>query len=108
MKNKEEGISIFIDDIHEYDYVRDELDHKVIIHSLFYSNQVHWTSTVRDTIAMQLTDNGDGFIISGENKFNKGVVIDYSCAEQLEILLRLVYVHNPSRYEIVEYKKIKF
>jgi hypothetical protein len=86
---------IFIDDIHEYDY--EELTQgDVIHHNLYYSNGGEWQNHVKGMIAMIIADNGNGLII---NEFlEDSSEINYSEAEQLFILLKLI---NPiQKYEI--------
>jgi len=80
---------IFVDDIHEYDY--ELIDER--LHTLYY-NGVQWSSHVIGKVAMQIKDDGNGLIIN----FNDKNRIDYSEAEQLFILLKLI--DNKAKYEI--------
>lgn len=81
---------IFIDDVHEYDY--DLIDDNR--HTLYYSNASHWSSNVQGYVAMQIVDDGNGLI----SKFREQNRIDYSEAERLFILLKLI--DSKAKYEI--------
>ena len=81
---------IFIDDIHEYDYELID-DNR---HTLYYSNASQWSSNVQGYVAMQIVDDGNGLI----SKFREENRIDYSEAERLFILLKLI--NFPAKYEI--------
>ena len=81
---------IFVDDVHEYDYelINDN------VHTLYYSNAVQWHSHVKERIAMQIKDYGNGL----EGLQESSNRIDYSEAEQLFILLKII--NHPAKYEI--------
>ena len=81
---------IFIDGIHEYDYelIDDNL------HALYYSNGGKWTEYVKGMVAMSIRNDGDG-LERMDRLLNR---IDYSEAEQLFILLKLIT--QPAKYEI--------
>ena len=81
---------IFVDDIHEYDYELID-DNR---HTLYYSNEEQWNDHIKGYVALQIVDDGNGLII----KFNEKNRIDYSEAEQLYILLKLI--NQPAKYEI--------
>ena len=85
---------IFIDDIHEYDYELAEDN----LHTLYYSNGSHWSSYAQGRVAMQIVDDGNGLI----SKFREENRIDYSEAERLFTLLKLIT--QPAKYEIAEKK----
>ena len=86
---------IFIDDIHEYDY--EELTAgNIKYHNLYYSNGGEWQNHVKGMIAMSIANNGNGLVI---NEFLEiSSEINYSEAEQLFILLKLI--NSPAKYEI--------
>lgn len=77
---------IFIDGEYQYDYeVNYEVSSK--IHRLLFCDTEFWSDTTRGTLAFELLDDGNGInIISTLDKNN----MDYTQAEQLQILLRLL------------------
>ena len=85
---------IFIDGIHEYDYelIDDNL------HALYYSNGGEWTEHVKGMVAMSIRDDGNGL----EGMDGSSNRINYSEAEQLFILLKLI--NSPAKHEIAEKK----
>ena len=87
---------IYIDGIHEYNYIKDVDENKDIsIHTLYYSDSSEWSESTKNTLALQLVDDGNGIIIE-QLSTKKG--INYLETEQLHIILRL---HSqPSAYEI--------
>ena len=88
---------IFIDDIHEYDYEFLQTGNWKL-HNLYYSNGGEWTEQVKGMVAMSIRDDGNGLeeIDKSSNRIN------YSEAEQLFILLKLI---NPiQKYEIATKK----
>ena len=80
---------IFVDDEYMYDYdiINDNM------HTLYYSNSEFWSDHVREQEAMQIIDDGDGLILPAKLK-----TLDYSQAEQMFILLKLI--NQPAVYEI--------
>jgi len=80
---------IFVDDAHDYDY--EEVDGT---HTLYYSNGEQWNNFIKGDIAMTIDDDGNGLIVEFNEKFR----IDYSEAEKLFILLKLI--NQPTKYEI--------
>jgi len=80
---------IFVDDEYMYDY--DIINDNV--HTLYYSNNEFWSDHVRGQEAMQIIDDGDGLILPAKLK-----TLDYSQAEQMFILLKLI--NQPAVYEI--------
>ena len=82
---------IFVDGVYDYDYK--VIDNK---HTLFYSNSMFWTDTIRGEIALQIEDDGNGLIVL--SKFSEENRIDYSESGQLYILLKLI--NTPCNYEI--------
>jgi hypothetical protein len=73
---------IFIDGEYQYDY---EVSGK--LHRLLFCDTEFWSDTTRGTVAFELLDDGNGMnIMSLFDKNN----IDYTQAEQLQILLRLL------------------
>lgn len=86
---------IYIDGIHEYDYVRDDETKDITVHTLYYSDGLEWSESTRNTLALQLIDHGNGIKIE-QLSTKKG--INYLETEQLHIMLRL---HSqPTAYEI--------
>ena len=85
---------IFIDDIHEYDYELTDDN----LHTLYYSNGSEWTEHVKGMIAMSIRDDGNGL----EGMDGSSNRINYSEAEQLFILLKLI--NSPAKYEIGQKK----
>ena len=83
---------ILVDGKHEYDYSLEEN-----VHTLRYSDNGSWTYP--NQVAMQIVDDGNGLII----KFREKNRIDYSEAEQLLILLKLI--NKDIIYEIVTEKE---
>jgi len=80
---------IFVDDAHEYDY---EILNN--IHVLYYSNGAEWINHKKGMVAMSIKDDGNGLDIFFEELGR----IDYSEAERLFILLKLI--NQPAKYEI--------
>lgn len=76
---------IYIDGIHEYDYLKTNVEGSMI-HTLYYSDHLEWSSSLVGTKAIELIDNGNGVQI-------KGLALDeeenYLRIEQLHIILRL-------------------
>jgi hypothetical protein len=83
---------IIVDGRHEYDYSLEEN-----VHTLRYSDNGSWTYP--NEVAMQIVDDGNGLII----KFSEKNRIDYSEAEQLLILLKLI--NKDTIYELVTEKE---
>ena len=81
---------IFVDDVHEYDY--EILNDNV--HVLYYSNGDEWVNHAKGMVAMSIKDDGNGLDIFFEELGR----IDYSEAERLFILLKLI--NQPAKYEI--------
>jgi len=80
---------IFVNDSYDYDY-----ESEYNIHVLYRSNASHWSSHARGEVAMTINDDGNGLIV----KFNEKGRIDYSEAQELFILLKLI--NEPAVYEI--------
>ena len=80
---------IFVDNIYDYDY--EEQDRT---HTLYYSNGDQWNGHIKGEVAMAINDDGNGLKV----KFNEKGRIDYSEAQELFILLKLI--NEPSVYEI--------
>jgi len=81
---------IFVDDNYDYDYevVKDN------VHTLSMSYASQWSEHVRGEVALKIEDDGNGLVV----RFNEKGRIDYSEAEQLFILLKLII--DPAKYEI--------
>jgi hypothetical protein len=87
---------IYINDVHDYDYVVDCISQDVCIHSLYCSQDDSWGDDLKGKMVVQLMDDGNGVEI---NNINTSIHIDYLELEQLHILLRL---HSSnSKYERV-------
>jgi hypothetical protein len=105
---EEQKTKILINDRHEYDYLKTILGNETK-HELIHSEDKLWTEQIRGTSASAIVDNGDGYEISGNAKPDKKGNIDYHYAQQLEILIRLANLEDmPSKYEMLEYKKVEF
>lgn len=104
---QEPKVNIFINDVHEYDYVKDEQS-KVTSHLLFYSNTEVWNSEIRETLAASIEDDGNGYTLSGNARPDKKGKIDYHYAQQLEILLRLADKEITNKYELSVESRIEF
>ena len=85
---------IFIDDIHEYDYELTDDN----LHVLSYSNTGEWQSHIKETVSNTIIDDGNGLIIRFDKANKTGIRLDYSEAERLFILLKLI--NQPAKYEI--------
>lgn len=76
---------IYIDGIHEYDYLKKNTEGSMI-HTLYYSDHIEWDGNIVGTKAIELIDNGNGVQI-------KGLSLDeeenYLRIEQLHVILRL-------------------
>lgn len=88
---------IYINDKHEYDYHKHDVDKNISVHTLYYSNDDEWGESMKKQVAMQLVDNGDGIEIIGACTKKH---LNYLEAEQLHILLRLSSTHCV--YQIAE------
>jgi hypothetical protein len=85
---------IFIDDIHEYDYELSDDN----LHTLYYSNGGEWLNNIKETVSNTVIDDGNGLIIRFDTANKTGIRLDYSEAERLFILLKLI--NSPAKYEI--------
>jgi hypothetical protein len=85
---------IFIDDIHEYDYELSDDN----LHTLYYSNGGEWQNHIKETVSNTVIDDGNGLIIRFDTANKTGIRLDYSEAERLFILLKLI--NSPAKYEI--------
>ena len=89
---------IFINDIHEYDYQLTDDN----LHTLCYSNVGEWQNDVKGIVANTVIDDGNGLIIRFDKANKTGIRLDYSEAERLLILLKLIT--QPAKYEIATKK----
>lgn len=87
---------IFIDDIHEYDYEK-LTQGNIIHHNLYFSKAEQWADFTKGKIAMSIIDDGNGLEVGKSGKIN------YSEAEQLFILLKLI---NPIQKHEIGTKKL--
>lgn len=85
---------IFIDDVHEYDYELTDNN----LHTLYYSNGSEWIENVKGMVANTVIDDGNGLIIRFDKENKSGIRLDYSEAERLFILLKLI--DSKAKYEI--------
>jgi len=85
---------IFIDDIHEYDY-EEVIAGNIKYHNLYYSNGGEWQNHIKGMVAMSIKNDGNGLEGMEEESSSR---INYSEAEQLFILLKLI--NSPAKYEI--------
>lgn len=88
---------IFVDDIHDYDLLVNNDNY-----TLFYSEGEQWTSNTRGKIAMEITDDGNGFYIV-EPKLSDGNHFDYSEMLFVSILTKIIFQNR--KIELAE--KIK-
>ena len=88
---------IYINDRHEYNYHKLNAAPHATVHTLYYSDDADWDYSIRNTVAMQLVDTGNGIELIGVNSKKE---IDYLEAEHLHILLRLS--SDKCVYQIVE------
>jgi len=80
--------AILVNKKHEYDYeVNDN------VHTLKYSDNGDWTFP--KSVAMQIVDDGNSLIVN----FNENGRINYSEAEELLILLKLI--NKDFKYEMI-------
>jgi hypothetical protein len=85
---------IIVDGKHEYDYFLEDDN----VHTLSYSDNGSWTYP--NEVAMQVMDDGNGLVI----KFREKGRIDYSEAERLLILLKII--NRDIKYELVTNKEL--
>lgn len=85
---------ILIDNKHEYNYKLDDQNHE-----LYYSDNGDWTFP--NSLALEVIDDGNGLSVMDEEK--QLVYLDYSTAEKLLILLKLI--NRETIYEVVTKKE---
>jgi hypothetical protein len=85
---------IIIDNKHEYDYNLDKNHHE-----LYYSDNGEWSYP--GDLALEVIDDGNGLSVMDEEK--QLVYLDYSTAEKLLILLKLI--NREIIYEVVTKKE---
>lgn len=85
---------IFVDDVHEYDYELTDDN----LHTLCYSNSGEWQNDVKGMVANTVIDDGNELIIRFDKVNKIATRLDYSEAERLLILLKLI--NQPAKYEI--------
>lgn len=85
---------ILVDNKHEYNYKLEDNYHK-----LYYSDNGDWTFP--NQISLIITDDGNGLAVSTEDE--SIVYLDYSTAEKLLILLKLI--NRETIYEVVTKKQ---
>lgn len=104
---QEPKVNIFINDKHEYDYVK-ELNGETTNHMLFYSNSEAWSDHIQETLAASITDDGNGYQLNGNVRPDKKGRIDYHYSQQLEILLRLADREVDNKYELSIQSRLSF
>lgn len=83
---------IYLDNTHEYN-----LDVQDNLYTLYYSEESQWQSNIKNTIALQIEDDGNGFkIVEGVTRNKKR--IDYDEASYLYVIFREIY--KEYNYEI--------
>jgi hypothetical protein len=85
---------IYIDDLYDYDYSKQETE-KGAIHTLFASDQDHWSDSFKDEEVLSITDTGDGFVFNHSCPEEE---MDYHYALQLSILLKII-IYNDHKIE---------
>lgn len=85
---------IYIDGIHEYDYLKTETKDQTV-HTLYYSDHIEWDSNIAGTKAIELIDTHNDVIIE---KIDTTKPMNYLQVEQLHIILRLY--SQETAYEI--------
>ena len=76
---------IYIDGVHEYDYLKTETKDQTI-HTLYYSDHLEWSSSIVGTKAIELIDTHNDVVIE---KIDTSKPMNYLQVEQLHIILRL-------------------
>ena len=85
---------IYIDGIHEYDYLKTETKDQTI-HTLYYSDHIEWASSIVGTKAIELIDTHNDVHIE---EIDISKAMNYLQMEQLHIILRLY--SQESTYQI--------
>jgi hypothetical protein len=85
---------IIVDNKHEYDYKLEDINHE-----LYYSDNGEWSYP--GDLALEVIDDGNGLSVMDEGK--RLVYLDYSTAEMLLVLLKLV--NREIIYEVVTKKE---
>lgn len=75
---------------HDYDYNKEDKTHK-----LYYSNNAEWMSP--EELCMEIIDDGNGLTVMVDG--GRLVYLDYSTAEMLTVLLKLI--NRKDTYEVV-------
>lgn len=78
---------VYVNDVHEYDYVKDDTDCDTTLHQLYHSENSDWNDNTKATLALEIVNTGSGIILQGLKTNSE---IDYMKIEQLYILLRLM------------------
>lgn len=78
--------AIFVDGVHEYDYVKKTVSNGTV-HLLFRSNSDHWSDHCKDEEIMSITNTGNGFIFNHSRPKKE---MDYHYAFYLSILLKML------------------
>jgi len=88
---------IFINGVAEYQYLKEDNTH-----SLFYNCGSEWSDGTQNTLALQIVNTGDNYIINREYPKAKKNVFDYLESLQLTILLRLIHSEENYVFEMAE------
>jgi len=79
---------VFIEDAHEYNYLREYNDNEgTITHSLVYPISSEWSEHLKGTVALSIVENTGDLSFTFCSRPNKRIT--YSDAEELMLLLRL-------------------
>ena len=85
MKKPNNIEEIYIDGIHEYDYVKTETKEQTT-HTLYYTEWYGWSEGIRSKKAIELIDSGSGMQVKNSVLYKEE---NYLKIEQLHIILRL-------------------
>jgi hypothetical protein len=86
MKNLEKQ-QVFVNNEYEYDYQLTINDDGNEIHTLTYADVDSWDNSVKNTVAMEIEDHGNGLCIV--TKINQGNLL-YTEADHLLIVLKII------------------
>jgi hypothetical protein len=78
---------VFVNNEYDYDYELTKNDEGNNVHTLTYSDVESWDNSVKNTVAMQIEDHGNGLCIA--TKLNQRNLL-YTEADELLILLKII------------------
>jgi len=70
----------------EYKVVISKLDNNNTSYTAYYSNGLQWSKHVRNTVAMEIIDNGNGLVFTQKKKNQ----LDYAEAQLLKRMLMII------------------